>query len=431
MSRMLGKRELQDIVYGAAFLGSGGGGPLNTALQFVDFLVAQNSNGVKLREIAEIDGEEWGAIAAGIGGKQNQEEPASDVSVSQSISVPTLQLDPEAFCKLATTNRVVSSSPQRSSEDNLKDTIRSLQTIFQRLQTSVGQRFTYTLSGEIGALSVLIPMFLVVFSDNNIALVDADGAGRAVPRLSMTTYASKGISPSPFTFSNIESESTKSIEMVIFTRPNPRENIVVDELARVIVSNSMFDSDSQSLIATYAMSGQTLQDKQPVIVGSITYAQQIGNILRSTHQPLPTLLNFLNTNKQNAFKLFEGAVINVDETNEGGFIFITLTLKNAQNEEVNIYAQNENILIERNDCRRQPLAMAPDLICYLKPDGTPRTNAEPFQKGEELIVIGLIANEKIRKQSIIKDFLEMMKAFDYHGEYIPIENLYTIKRNDN
>ena len=85
--------------------------------------------------------------------------------------------------------------------------------------------------------------------------------------------------------------------------------------------------------------------------------------------------------------------------------------------------QNESLIAWRNDSS-QPIAMAPDLICYLTPNGIPLTNADDLQKGQELVLIGVKAPNQLRSGSILAAFQEVLNLMGYYGPYVPIEELH-------
>ena len=81
--------------------------------------------------------------------------------------------------------------------------------------------------------------------------------------------------------------------------------------------------------------------------------------------------------------------------------------------------KNENMIAWRND---KPIAMVPDLICWLTTDGEPLTNAD-VREGLEVVVIGAKAHEKWRVPGGFDVFRHVLKLLGYEGEYKPIEEL--------
>ncbi|MEO9386915.1 DUF917 family protein, partial [Chromobacterium phragmitis] len=64
----------------------------------------------------------------------------------------------------------------------------------QRLE-SQGRKLAYVAAPESGALGFVVAS--LVAAKLGLAVVDADGAGRAVPSLPMLTYAAAGVPPTP------------------------------------------------------------------------------------------------------------------------------------------------------------------------------------------------------------------------------------------
>lgn len=427
MGKKLGRQEILDIACGSALLGSGGGGPLELAGGFIDLILRLSPDGIELKDLEEIGDNEWGATLGGVGSN-----PSDENEVSPSVSVVSPPLFPNAFLE-SFASAMLEESPQNktlsseaSGEVDFSIVREGLLTVFRLLEASVNQQFTYVLPIETGAISILIPLLLAALK--KIPILDGDGAGRAVPMLGMSVYASRGITANPLAFSNLESpDKGQSLDLVIYTR----EDSFLEEFTRAIVGNPQFDSDCISLIATYPIDGRTLREKKPLVLGSITRSLQVGEVLRQAKEsgknPAEALLDFFNKNQDTpiAYLLFQGKITAVNTRNQGGFTRIILTLSNPD-AEASLYSQNEILFIQQNSPERKPLAMAPDLICYLGETGVPRTNAESFQAGENLTIIGIKAPDELRQaQKIIASFSILIKKInqEYEGDYIPIENL--------
>lgn len=374
-------KELEQLVIGSAFLASGGGGPLLWGLEVVKVI----EQPIKFVEIEEVDAEQWGAVPAGIGARKN---PLSE----------------------------------RASRISLEETIKILLRTFALLETAVGKKFSYILPLEIGVVNILAAMLVAV--ERNMPMINGDGTGRSAPDLDMTRYAATGISVSPWTMANLPSTTDEQMEMVLYAQTPS----LMDQLAKSIISKNEFFT-SEALIATFAMSGKTLQEKKPVIPGTITLACEVGAILHQAKEkgkdPIKAILKFFNDpcrcKDKCAFLLFQGIISEIQTEyvggNEGGY----LKLKQGD-EEVRVDYLNENLIAWSTD-KSRILAMAPDPICYLTPDGQPLTNTDALHEGDELALIGLKALEGLREDSIIQAYLKVLRTWGYDGPYVPIEEL--------
>ncbi|MBD2183400.1 DUF917 family protein [Planktothrix sp. FACHB-1355] len=395
-------QDLKDIINGAALLGSGGGGSLELGYYLATFINCP----VQLKEVEELGVDDWGAVILGIS--------AADASLPDntrsSNASPKVLLNKKMFRSL----KGVEQYPIE---------IQILIATFEYLQTALkmDKDFSYSLAGEIGTANLLAAMLTA--NAHHIPVVDADGAGRSLPELSLCTYYWSDIPIYPSTLANIKPEQDKQVKAVI----DAKTSSIMARFAEKIVGTEEFGF--QGVMATYAMNGQTIRDRKPVIKGTITKALQIGAILREAKQkqlnPITVLIDFLNNgcsaDNKNAFLLFQGKITEVKQEEDPRFQSGTLTLRN-QNKEVRVDYLNENLIAWQGG---RPIAMGPDLICYLTPEGIPLTNADNLKdkKGSELALIGLKAPEQLRQDSIIKAFMDLIAGLGYKGNYVPIEKL--------
>ncbi|MDB9511975.1 DUF917 domain-containing protein [Kamptonema animale CS-326] len=377
--RQLGPEELEDILNGAAFFASGGGGSRTLGETLIQEIL-KIAGGVTLIDVTEVQPDDWGAVAAGIGAPNATHDPQTG----------TYRI-PKTYELL---------------EQILESPLRAFELLSQTLQ----RKFSYTLSIEIGTGNIFVAM--LVAASKKLPVVDCDGAGRSVPELSMTTYAATGISISPFA---LASEKEPDIKAVLYAK-TPAD---MEQLVRPIISTPEFGQLGG--LATHALDGQTMWNKKAVIPGTISVAQELGHLLRTASDPVNAVLDFF---RDTAFFLFRGTLKDVTEQTQGGFDRGIVTLENDGGEEVYVIYQNENLMAWRND-RPQPIAMAPDLISYMTPEGLPLTNADNLKDriGQELILFGVQAREELRQGSILAAFQQALTTLGYYGPYVPIEYL--------
>lgn len=389
--RPLSATEREDIANGAAFLASGGGAPLTYFLP----LIQRIDEPVELIDIEEVGAEQWGAVSSGIGAGSPESIPSSNAANAASVHQSKGEFTISLFQNILRRN-------------------------FECLEQTLNQQLSYVLSLEIGIGNFVLVLLTAV--SQKIPIVDCDGAGRAIPQLDMTTYAASSIPVSPFVLANVKLEKDDLVQMVIHAETAS----MMERLGRKIVSTDEFGGGG--LTANYAMNGKTLREQQPVIAGTISLAQQVGFTLRQSKErgndPVEAILRFFNdpsySETPKAFQLFQGRVSQVEGAFGGGFQRGSLTLENADHQ-IRVIYKNENMIAWGSD--HQPLAMAPDLICYLTPDGIPLTNADNLKTGDEIALIGLKAQPQLRQDSIVRAFLGCLKELGYEGPYIPIEQL--------
>jgi DUF917 family protein len=189
---------------------------------------------------------------------------------------------------------------------------------------------------------------------------------------------------------------------------------------RAIVSDPEFGQDAG--IAFWTMRGKTMCEA--AIPHTLTYARRLGKTLRRAlakgDDPVEAVRRYLD-----GYTLFTGRIVQVQEQTQGGFDFGTVVLQNQETkEQVWIYNQNEN-LIAWNTAQARPIAMGPDLICYLTCDGQTFSNAGlEGVKGKDIALIGAPCTAELRRPALVGVFLKALKQLGYAGPYVPIEELH-------
>jgi hypothetical protein len=278
---------------------------------------------------------------------------------------------------------------------------------FNALSKNLNTPFSYVLPGEVGAANSLIPMAVAV--DNNIPVIDAAGACRAIPGFLMVTYAAAGIPASPMILADGKNQVLLSCD-----------NSIADPVTRGVISGNIFPEDAG--IAFWNMNGRTM--KSAALAGTTTQALVIGQALAyataNNQDPVLAVRQYLE--KPN-FVLCTGTIKDSSEATSGGFDFGKVVISADGGFEVSIYNQNEN-LIAFSSNSYVPLAMGPDLICYLTTKGQVFSNADlgSIPKGQKIAVIGAPARQ-MRIPFILNQFREALAGIGYAGSYVPVEKL--------
>ncbi len=250
------------------------------------------------------------------------------------------------------------------------------------------------------------PIYVATAKD--ITILDADGAGRAIPELQMTMYAIEGVSFDPFVMSN------KSGATVILKVNSPAE---CENLARAITT----EFGMMAGFATNVMSGKKV--KNVAVKGSITLAKRIGNILLKDDIEIEKRVEEI-LKVTDGYKLIEGKVAKVKTITEKGFDFSQVLIDgigDSKGKKLIIDVKNENMIAWDKD--KKPVAMIPDLICTLDKDGNPITNAD-IKEELEVIVFGIKSDKKWRRPISYNIFKKNLSKFGYHSDYVPIEKLH-------
>ena len=368
----LDKQALEDIARGACFLASGGGGPLKYGQALV----------------------------------QNFPENGT----VQVVSVKKAAATPDALSVMVGNM----GSPDLASE-HIK-TPQNVLNAFDAINEQCNGKIKYVVPPELGAGSSIISC--MVAAKKNIAVVDADGTGRAVPRLAMTTFAGKGVSPYPTVMANEQNE-------VVVLKMESLECIA--SMARPVLTTELFGQEAG--LAMWCMDGQTLNEAVP-IRGTLYLAKNVGETLRTAAAPVEAVCELLANNKRPAYPLFTGTVQLPPSAASAtaGLDFGRVFLRDDETDrQACVCYQNES-LIAWDSAKTSPIAMAPDSICYLTPDGQPFSNADCDLKpmvGKKATLVGIAADEKLTEiDSILQSFKENLELLGYYGSYASVAEIW-------
>lgn len=374
MGGLLGRRELEDIATGSTLLASGGGGSVTIPKQFIDEILS-GPYPAKL-----VDGHEV--------------KDSANIAMVACIGSPNASrgggLFGGAYLKAC----------------NL-------------LEEAVGEKFSHTCSCEIGP-NIFVALLTAV--KKGLCLIDGDGAGRSVPTLDALTYAHAGLD-STFAVANQGNAAHEPEGLAAVLVAKTAKDI--EGLVRPLISTPN-EFDSVAGMAGWAMRGEQLkrEENSPQIRGTITYARKVGEVLRAARESGKDPIEALRTFFKDRFFLLSGQKVVLTsggETTSGGFDNGVRTFSIGKTERYHVNIKNENMIIwDAQKCH--PIAMAPDLICYLTPEGYTVSNAD-LKINDEVYLIGLKAEARLRREPLLGAFMNVVKATGYLGPYVPIEEL--------
>ncbi len=419
--RTIDKEQLRQIAYGACLMGSGGGGSLSMALAMIDALDDDwTAQVVTVDEAA--DDEDKEAVAVALAGA-----PSSKVDEHAALTP-------------------------------LQTVLTSLEYMDENVRKFKGRSIGYIVPIELGAVSTVVAC--LVAATKKLPVVDADGAGRAVPLLTMSTfYTPKGkTGPSVVTCTSGES-------LVMIAPTLDRLQFMFES----IVGSPLFGGFAG--ITVFPMAGERLRRRLP-IRGSLELTQNLGAVMLSQPEnPVQTVIETFNRESpdRHADILATGILEGVDLKSLGGHDFVSLHIKtevDGKAHQITIYAENENLIAWR-DSQTSPMIMAPDSISFLNARGEPVTNAmdhaglmkpvkappkktveqavadslraarsgkqanaaeflydlyRPLQE-HELAVIGITASPHLQRQEWIRQaFRQSLSALGYPGPHVHFEN---------
>jgi len=276
------------------------------------------------------------------------------------------------------------------------------------LEEYIGRKIDYIIPSEIGGGNSVGPLYVATTKD--IPIIDADGAGRAIPEINMTMYGIDNISFDPFVL------ASKDGKIVILKIKDPAKS---EKLARIITNHF----DMMAGFATSVMSGKEV--KQVAIEGTVTLARRVGEIILDNHLIIKEKVDKIKE-ITGGYGLIEGIVKKVETKSIEGFDFSRVVIDGARDSKclkknkLVIDIKNESIIARAEN--NELVAMAPDLICILNSNGYPVTNAD-IQEGLGVYVVGIMSPKKWRRPKAYNVFKNILFKFGYDSGYVPIENL--------
>lgn len=341
--RRIARNEISDIIVGATFLGAGGGGSPKTGQLLLDQI--DSVNVVDLDEVP--DGANV-CVVAGMG------------------------------------------SPAVLREIGWKgEEILAL----EKFEEITGKKIDFLVPVEIGAFNSITPLH--AGSVKKLPVVDADGAGRAVPELQMTTFQLYGISASPVVLADRTGNTA-----VLYAK----DTHTAEKLARAITT----EFGMQAGIACYAMTGQQL--KQAAVPNTLSLAEKVGRTIRNSRLSGSNVIEAV-VGITGGKTITVGKVAKKTTETRSGFDYGRIYL-----EDVVVDYKNENMIVWKGN---YPVAMVPDLICWITTNGEPLTNAD-IEEGMEVALIVIKAHQKWHTKNGFELFKSVLCSLGYHGDYLSL-----------
>lgn len=338
------ENDIKLIMLGATLYASGGGGSYSDGLVLLDNFKKNNPSipiSVRLYQNFEVARIESTAIIAGIGAPTEQED-----------------------------------------QDFSPCAISCFQEITDYLAPRVGKNVVYTMPVEMGGFNTFVPMLVAM--KNDLGIIDADGAGRAVPMLNTTLMELNGISPSPVALTD---DKGNIVEIIA----KKRSTEMFENISRV--ASEEFRANAS--IGGWIMDASELTE---LAVGTISNAKTCGNVIAKIMNDTDIVDNkgiyIVDGLQKEGIKITllcaKGKVTQFSSTEMEGFDIGGYLVSDVENEtgiSYQIKFQNENILLYRVDQNYQSeiYMTAPDIISLIdNHTGMPLTNedlAQIYQDG--------------------------------------------------
>ncbi|MGI9354767.1 MAG: DUF917 domain-containing protein [Rhizobiaceae bacterium] len=347
----LTRQNLEDILNGAAIMGTGGGGELD--------------EGRALIEDALSKGKEFRLVSM-------DETP-----------------DDALFC---TAYMLGAISPMSEEEERQYDGLPrisepSVMVAYRRFQEYLNREFYGTICCELGGSNTATAFYAAAMSGH--CILDADPAGRAVPEITHSTYYLNGLPASPIVMANEFGETFIS------------ENVVDDERAEHVVRALARVSRNDIAAIDHALELRELRNA--IIPGTISKALHLGQVRR---QALATGQDVAQTvaDTGQGFVAFRGVVGDSNWRTEDGFTLGEIKIDGSDafdGHSYQILVKNENMASWLDD---EIHTTIPDLICLLDTDTGAAVTNPNYYSGQNVAVIVLPAPSEFLTDKGLQSF---------------------------
>jgi len=273
------------------------------------------------------------------------------------------------------------------------------------LEEFLGKNAYAVISVELGGFNTLAAVD--VAARRGIPIVDADGAGRAVPEVHLKVYTIDDIPLAPMTVADLDAQN-----MVLVKQTS--DSKAAERIARTLAA----EWGQTAYTARRVLTGA--QVKTSPVLGTLSNAMRIGMLIRKTVDPLSAVLK-----ETRGFKLFEGVVNVVESETKAGFTLTTATLNGTHENEGSKFefkAKNE-VLIGYKD--EKLVAIAPDIITPVHAETCKCVPAEKIKKGDKLVVIGIPTPKKWRSPKGLELWKDVLQRSNISEKYVELEKLQT------
>lgn len=351
----LNQQDLTDLVEGAAIFSSGGGGDPQVGFNIVERLVEKHCP-VRLIEPAEVPDDEIVVNFACVGATAN-------VAYRSDAALKTLKT----------------------------------------LEEFLGREAYAVIPVELGGFNTLAAAD--VAARRGIPVVDADGAGRAVPEVHLKVYTLDNIDLAPMAVADLDAQNVVLVKQTSDSKSG-------EQIARTLATTW----NQMAYTARRVVTGS--QVKTLSVLNTLSTSIRIGMLLRKAINPLKAILR-----ETGGFQLFEGVVNSVERETREGFTWTTLKMAGAdysKGSTLTLIAKNEFLVAYKDE---KLAAIAPDIITPVSSETDRSLPAERVKKGNRLVVLGIPAPRKWRSRKGLELWRQVMHQSGIKERYVPIEKL--------
>lgn len=360
------QRDVQDMARGAVVLGTGGGGDPYIGQLLVAAEVAKG-NFPKIISCDEVGDDDFVLSFAGTG-------------------APTILLE------------------------NLLSRDAMLR-VLARAEAHFGRRVDALLCMEIGGANSMMPLALGAIS--GVPVLDADGIGRAMPKLNMTTFSIYGCPVTP----SILMEERGNVVTI-----EASDDVLAEEISRAAV----IAMGAGAFCMMYPMTGK--RARELALHGTVSQTLEIGRAIREGREsgnPFDNLLAYLNSwPERSAEIIFDGKIIDVTHEIRGGWHWGQARLQplNGGDDECVIEIQNEYTVARING---RTVTIVPDLITILDRESAEPVTAEMLAYGQRVKVLSYSCDPVLRRPEALA--VLGPRCFGFDEDFRPMEDLLGLR----
>ncbi len=292
--------------------------------------------------------------------------------------------------------------------------IDSLMYALERAERHSGGKIDAIVPIEAGGLNATLPLAAALRA--GLPVVDADGMGRAFPETQMMTFSIHGYAASPLFLVDDYGDCA-----IIETKDNAK----TDRWIRPLIDAM----GGAAMAAAYPLSGAML--KASAVRNTISTQLGIGRTVyaarREKRDPVNALIRHFRDHKDQprfAARLFTGKVSDPKISIEGAFNIGEVRIADMQNPDdiCKITVKNENLIARR---RGKVLAIVPDIITVVDADDAEPITTENLKFGQRVEIIALAAPDVLREPRALA--VLGPRAFKLKYDYTPLEELHGSK----
>ena len=271
--------------------------------------------------------------------------------------------------------------------------------IRDEVEAALGARVVALMPGEIGGAN---GVRCVGWARSlGLPVLDADGMGRAFPRIDMVSMELAGRSPNVLVIADVQGNVSSL---------RPVDGPWAERLARAIC----VAAGSTALMTSYVM--QVSEAHGAVIEGTVSQAIRIGELLADRANGIEALCAELN-----ARSLISGKITDLERTDTGGFVRASAVIAGTGADKgrlLRLEIQNENLVALEEG---RPVATTPDPIVVLDGESAHALGTDTLQFGQRVNVIAWPCHPVWRTPKGLHR--TGPRAFGYDLDFTPVEDL--------